>query len=262
MPSELEEISIGTLKETREGKLNQMIDAFLGTLFPRNIVCMACGEEIWTDQVYSLCPTCKGDLPWNKGLTCKMCGITVPPTAGDRCYTCQTRRFFYDQGVSCLTYEGAAKQLIMDFKYNERTYLGIHLGDMLYDLVGASLGWDYDYIVPVPMHKSRLQVRGYNQTAILADQLSKRSGVPVSQGLIRSKKTPRLKRLDAATRKTTLDQAFHVTAQGMFGEKRILLVDDIVTTGATLNQCAEVLKVDGARLVDMACIASNPLAHD
>ena len=153
----------------------------------------------------------------------------------DLCYDCMTYAHDFHKGYSCFTYGLHERELLFDFKYNNRRYLAGKFGDILYDRISCE-NIHPDVIIPVPVSRSRMKKRGYNQSALLAKRLSERWGVLADDGiLIRKKDTPPLRGLTPAEREAKLADAFAV-ADGKTSKiagKRVLLIDDIYTVSYT-----------------------------
>jgi len=226
-----------------------MAQRILNLIYPEGITCDGCGTELTQEKVsrYNLCDRCLDDVVWVKGPTCKSCGGPVPLVSETNiCYNCMKRESYLSETQACFLYEGTGKKLIMDLKYNRKTFLGEPLGQMMYDVASASFAEAIDLILSVPLHKSRLSERGFNQMDLMGNPLSEKMGVPYSNTvLIRKVNTPKLKNLNRNERKNVMREAFLVEKESVLG-KRILLIDDIFTTGSTMNACAKVLLEAGA----------------
>ncbi len=142
---------------------------------------------------------------------------------------------------------------IHKFKYMGITQIGTEFGTMLSKLISPL---EYDLIIPIPIHKARRRERGFNQSEILGESISKKTSIPLAQDIIiRSKYTYSQAKLNREERKLNLQDKFKVVDNNEVFDKRILLIDDVLTTGTTANHCAEILLKAGARRVDLAVIA-------
>jgi len=235
-------------------------DSILNMIFPRNISCAACDIDLDLNKVYRyrLCDTCLEGLGWIKGPTCKSCGgPLVQMTETGVCYNCDKTVSYLENCEACFDYSGIGKDLIMDLKYNRQTYLGQVLAEMMKDVITATYSSDIDLIVSVPLHRSRLRQRGFNQMDLIGGPLSEMVGIPYSdKALVRNRKTPRLKGLNRQDRKVVMEGLFSAQKSYVRG-KRILLIDDIYTTGATMNACAKALFESGALNVYGAVLSVN-----
>ena len=150
------------------------------------------------------------------------------------------------RGVGYL--RGPLKRAIYQFKYRQKRRLALPLADLMH-LYLLENPWPAQLIVPVPLHMDRLRERGYNQAALLARELSERSGLPVEEGsLVRIRETASQVALRADERRQNVRGAFRGRGEKS-RDKRVLLIDDVSTTGATLEACAEALRQKGARSV-------------
>lgn len=235
-------------------------DNFFEALFPSGLYCINCGSLITPDRTYSLCDKCIRQLHWITGRTCDKCGKALQETyRGKICYNCMIHSHDFARGYSCLTYGMHERELIFGLKYNGRGYLGKIFGDMLYDRIVLE-NPSADVIIPVPVHPARERSRGYNQAAIMADRLSERMEIPAdSKSLLRIRQTQRMRGLDPMQREDVLEGAFAVKEcrRSRIMGRRIMLVDDIMTTGATADACSRVLYEAGAASVDFLSLASG-----
>lgn len=207
-----------------------------------------------------LCAACWAELPVLSGRPCVSCGL--PPLSGgdggDKMpCDCEHLPQLYDQRRAVMRYEGAARTLILRFKHADRTDCAPDLARLM--MTGLrGLERECDLIVPVPIHWRRYLGRRYNQSALLADHLGAQAGVPVGQGLVRTRPTPPQSGGRGKRTKNVRDAfALDMDVTG----KRVLLVDDVMTTGATLGACAALLKDAGAAAVHYAVLAAVPPAR-
>ncbi len=237
-------------------------------IFPSNIYCICCGSLIDSSRQYALCDVCVKKFHWITGRTCEKCGKALPDTyRGRLCYDCMRLDHAFEKGFSCLTYGLHEREVLLDHKYNGKGYLAAKFGDILYDRISCE-DIQPDVIIPVPISAGRLKKRGYNQSALMARQLSKRWGVPIDESiLVRRKETTLLRSLNPADRRLALDGAFQVTLTGRSSEanqtdrrlagRTVLLIDDIYTTGATVDTCSSVLMDAGADKVYVLTLMSG-----
>ncbi len=227
-------------------------ETFLNVLFPRR--CPVCGE-ITSPAGSLICPSCFLKLSFVKTPVCKKCGKEIVDETMEYCGDCMGHRHAFESGVALLNYDETARTVMAQIKYkNKREYL---------DFFGAAMAKRYERtvermaveaIVPVPVHPSRRRARGFNQAEVLAEVLGKKLGIPVKpEMLIREKRTRPQKELTAAERLKNLSGAFSAR-EGIHGIRRVLLVDDIYTTGSTIEACARVLRNAGVEKVYFAVI--------
>lgn len=220
-------------------------------LFPRR--CPICDKAIMEEEY--ICPECAVRIRPIHGEKCIKCGKSIPHGDNCICYDCSRKIHYYDRGFAIFNY-GDVKQSLYRFKYNGRAeYAAFYAlaavkeyGEILKDL-GLSA------IIPVPIHRTRLNKRGYNQAEELGRELSKLIGVPcISDYLIRRKATKPLKLLDEEERINNLKKAFITRSNGV-KLKSVIIVDDIYTTGATVDSIAEVLRGDGVEKIYYLAVA-------
>lgn len=176
----------------------------------------------------------------------------------DDCYekikTTKDKSFDGGEGVKAVfspyIYEGDIANAVKDFKFSGKWLLGKLFAQMMYsELKNISHIWEYDCLIPVPLHEKRLKERGYNQSEIMAEKISELSGVPmINDGIFRIRETKRQSSLTGMERRTNVKGAFFAAESAVSG-KRIVLVDDICTMGETLRACADALLKAGAKEV-------------
>lgn len=213
--------------------------------FPRGINCISCGEDLF-DAPYSLCQDCLEALGLIKGKTCRRCGRPLVEVSTTLCYACFGKRTSFKGNAAVTAYTPLAQQMIFRFKYKDQRHLAHTIAEMMDDLLRATWISDVDSVVGVPTSPKRLRQRGYCQMALVAEQLSRRSGLEHLKGvLVRILETPRMKTLSRNSRKEALEGCFEVIGHSLSG-RSVLLIDDIMTTGATLEVCSQVLLEAGA----------------
>ena len=199
-----------------------------------------------------LCSTCWQMLTQCVGADyCRRCGRDASPFGiiNNRCGGCQNEQFAFDAMIRAGVYESALRDLILAFKFRQRTEYAPRLGGMMRDALSVSgLSHKIDLFVPVPLHWRRRLERGYNQALYLSKRLCTPSAC-ISTDLVRTRYTKRQWNLTPAQRRRNVKNAFAVRRGHPFNGKTIALVDDITTSGATLTECAKVLKDAGANNV-------------
>ena len=215
-------------------------------------VCVNCGRSICeTDE--GLCRRCWDELlECTGGDYCPRCGRDASRygVVAGACPNCQGREFFFDAIARAGVYDKAIRRMILSFKLSGRTELDLVLGFLANSaLQGAGFADEVELFVPVPMHWSRRLARGYNQSHVIAKKL-RHDSAKINTELVKIRKTKtRTAMTTAAGRARNVAGAFAVRRGHNFSERTLCLVDDIKTTGATLNECAKVLKQAGASKV-------------
>ncbi len=221
-------------------------------------VCIGCHEQI--SEPGALCPDCWQALHFLDGPVCASCGLPFELDPGSEmlCAGCHARPPSFDKARAVLRYDDASRRPILALKHADRLDLVPAFGRWL-ERAGRDLLAASDLIVPVPLHRVRLWRRRYNQSSELARALSRRGGVPVdSLVLCRTRATPSQGEMPSASaRQRNVRGAFDMREkrQSVVDGKRILLVDDVLTTGATANACAKALKRAGAQKVFVLALA-------
>ena len=240
------------------------IDRGLELLFPSNIYCICCGSVIDKTRYYALCDSCAPKFHWLSAKTCAKCGkILSPDYRHDLCYDCMLYGHDFDKGYTCVQYGLYERSVLMDFKYRGKSHIGRKLGDILFDRMALE-EQDFDLVVPVPMYRKKQIQRGYNQAAVMAQKLASRWGIPCAARLLeRTRSTRPMKGLGAIERMENLEGAFSVSRDNHYEleGRSVLLVDDIYTTGSTMDACSKALRKAGAEKVfalSFACGANIP----
>jgi ComF family protein len=219
--------------------------------------CLSCGVAV--DRQGTICASCWSELAFLSAPICAACGYPFEYDLGPEtlCGACAHTLPAFDRARAVLCYDEMSRGLVLGLKHGDRTHEAPAFG-MLMARAGAELLRDADAIVPVPLHWRRLFARRYNQSALLAQAVNKTSGVPVMvDALVRRRATPSLGHMSPSARRRALRGAFAVkpVRRAAVRGQRIVLIDDVLTTGATGEACARVLKRAGAETVDLLVFA-------
>ncbi|HEU0222111.1 MAG TPA: ComF family protein [Paracoccaceae bacterium] len=222
--------------------------------------CIACREP--TETAHALCAACWRDANFIAGAICDACGAPVVDALGAagpiHCEDCTQRPPAWDRGRAALLYEGAGRRMVLALKHGDRLDLVPPLASWM-ARAGADLLADVGLVAPVPLHWLRLARRRFNQSAELARAIARRQGPELAADLlIRTRATPSQEGRNRADRIANLAGAFevHWRWRARIAGARLLLVDDVMTTGATLSACAETCRAAGAASV-MVLVAAR-----
>lgn len=228
-------------------------------LWPRVCAVESCARTS-DRQGRHICSRCFATLPFHEaGGACSICGGLVAADVKHDfvCEYCQTERPAYEFARSAVLYEEPVDRLVQDFKFRRATWLCEDLTDLLEGAVRAKLDFaGIDVVMPIPLHPNRERERGYNQSALLAESLARRLVRRVDcRSLVRVVDTEHQARLSGDARRNNLRNAFEVPDPRWTRGRTVLLVDDVMTTGATLSHAARALLKAGAGRVWCATVA-------
>lgn len=223
--------------------LNNLSETILNIIYPPT--CPICGKIV---RVYNnqICETCKKQVRYIKEPLCKKCGKQLIVKEQEYCYDCSRKEHLYTKGIALWAYDSNVKKSIYNFKYNnKREYAKVYAEEMILRNRQQILNWNVDAIIPIPLHKSKLRSRGFNQAEVLAKEIAKQLGLPMYQNLVkRVKKTLPQKALNDKQRINNLKNAFKIEEFDV-KLKKVILIDDIYTTGVTIDSVTEILKKAG-----------------
>ena len=206
-----------------------------------------------------LCAACRKDAPAIRAPFCDTCS---QPFSGQidgafHCPNCRERRFRFSCAVARYQSRGAVRELVHRFKYNGKIYLRNVLVDWLAETLEDPRlqSPPCERLVPVPLHPTRERERGFNQAFLLAEGVAQRSGIPLADCLKRTRYTTTQTIFDREERMENLRGAFRMRQSADVRNLHLLLIDDVLTTGSTVNECARVLRDAGAASVRVATVA-------
>ncbi len=212
--------------------------------------CLLCGDK---SGPALLCADCHTDLPSAPPTCCPQCGELT--TFSERCGACLNKPPHFDRTFALFRYEFPVDRMIHAFKYGHQLAVGHWLGQLLAERIAPGV----DLIIPLPLHTERLRERGFNQAMEMAREIEKKAKIPVDRNsLLRTRPTPPQAGLDHKERRKNVRGAFECRSD--LSGRHILLVDDVMTTGATLDECARILKLHGATEVSVA-VAARAFRH-
>jgi ComF family protein len=223
-----------------------------GVLPPR---CLACGTIV--DEPDALCSSCWAGMTFFAPPWCAVCGLPFPHPMGEEavCADCARQKPSWDRARAVMRYDKHSRHLVLALKHGDRTHVARALGRWM-GRAGAELLEGADMIMPVPLHWTRLFTRRYNQAGLLAHAVRAAGGPPVmADWLVRRRRTPSQGRLGPVARVRNVRGAFAVRRGCDVKGKRIVLVDDVLTTGATVEECARVLRRGGAAFIGVLTLS-------
>ena len=247
-------------------KMKSAVNGVLDLIYPPALYCICCGKMIDETRTYRLCNDCMENIKWIDGRTCMKCGRQLgPKNPGRVCFNCREHPHSFDRGYTCTEYGTHERAIVFKLKYDCRPDISVPLGEILADRMLAEFGADelhglYDMILPVPVHPAKKSRRGYNQAALIAEEFSRRTGFTADDGvLMRVRETHIMRSLGPEQRRENIRGAFGIRERRLaeIPGKHFLIIDDIYTTGATVDELALVLKEAGASGVDFLSFASG-----
>lgn len=226
-----------------------LFKAILNAIFPKHYACLLCGREIFDGGDF--CPKCKKTLTYNNQITCPVCGRRTQTE--QICLECKAQAPLYEKGVSAFVYEGGARELILKFK-NDCAYLKEYLAQSMYER--CSSFDDADAVCFVPMTAKACRKRGYNQAELLAEELSGMLSLPLLKNAVEKvRESGNQKSLTMDERLKNLHGCFRADRE-VVKDKTLIVVDDVLTTGATAEAVCDELKKKGAKKIYFATVAS------
>ena len=220
---------------------------------PTEFKCLVCGKDVFDGLGF--CSDCIKRVVFNNGKTCKRCGVGIDGDE-DYCGNCAYDKLYFDRAYSAFNYEGVVQKTILNMKFdNMGSYARVFARYLVY--LAQKHHLEYDLVTFVPMSRNSLKKRRYNQAKLLAEHfcaLLNQDGLLV-EAVVKVKETVTQEQLSKSERKTNLIGAYRANAD--VKGKRVLVIDDVKTTGATINECAKVLKGVGATEVVAITVASR-----
>jgi ComF family protein len=209
--------------------------------------CAGCGTIV--ADVHSFCTDCWTQIAFLGETGCTVCGLPLQATEASTCGVCLSKPPRIARTRAAVAYDDLSRGLAIRLKYGRKVAIARTMARYMAPLVGSSTDL---LLVPVPLHRTRLWQRGFNQSALVARELSRRLKVPANPvALRRSRRTPPLKGMSPLQRRKTVAGAFHVADKAAVAGKTVILIDDVLTTGSTAEACARTLQRAGAARVEL-----------
>ena len=231
-------------------------------LFPDDLKCIICDEELPCYTKFGVCESCFQTLPFITENICERCGEPIDDLS-NFCNRCKNKQVkFFTKARAVFSYENQIVALLHTLKFKQGRYLARYLSEFLIELFKKQ-DWQIDYVVPVPTSKKRLKQRGYNQTELITKPFCQKLNLPLNTtNLIKQKHTLPQTELVGADRYENLIGAFTVTDKNLFKDKNILVIDDIMTTGSTMEEISRILIKNGAKNVYALTVAHTKPPKD
>jgi ComF family protein len=238
----------------------RLINGLVDIIYPKK--CLACKRKLAKAAANDfICSRCWGEIKKNVPPFCRLCGrhLEIKINTGNICSTCIEKPLSFDRAFSPCVYEGVIKELIHGFKYKNKDYLGETLSSLMIEFIkGYNLDMnDLDLIIPMPLHTARLREREFNQAEILSNHIGKEFNKHVANNILirRTLKKPQVE-LKNEERFSNIAGSFALNQKNPVKGKNILLIDDVLTTGATASEAAATLKSGQANIVFVMTLAN------
>ena len=250
------------LQPARRSLVGACARGIIDFLYPP--ICTLCYARLDSTE-HAVCFRCLAEIAFHPDWRCARCGafgVEAEPERGRPCRHCPPPEAHYAGVLGAVGYRDTAARMVQLFKYNRRLEIGEVMARVMAERLAeplATLGGRLDVITPVPLHVLRRLGRGFNQSLTLAQGLAAATGLPCEHLLRRRRYTRRPALMAKEKRGSNVKDAFGLKTNQPLAGKGILIVDDVVTSGSTVNECARMLKEAGAREVWVACFARTGL---
>ena len=234
----------------------------LEVFFPEKHICFMC-EDYGKDIKQNLCSICREKLVFIKKSSCSICSRKIETheeiDSIIKCTECIRRPHYYTRSVSPLSYEKDIKRAIYNFKYNDKQHMYKLFGKLMIESIIENDLEYLDVVVPIPLHKDRERKRGFNQAELIARYISVHLKLELdTKNLTRETHTKAQNKLDSSQRRRNISGAFNLKDKQAFLSKKVLLIDDIYTTGSTVDECSRLLLEHGADKIFVSTLAVTP----
>lgn len=225
----------------------KIIEKILNILYPRR--CPIC-DKIVNQAAGKICRECRKKIPYIREPRCRKCSKPLMKNEQEYCCDCENKTHIYKKGLALVEHKGAVRKSIYRIKYNnKREYLDFYSEEIVKRYGEIIKKWNPDAIIPVPLHKKREIKRGYNQALLLAKKIGAALSIPVYDDvLLRIRQTTPQKTLTEKERKKNVESAFHIKKNKVKLNK-VIVIDDIYTTGSTIDACSKCLKDAGTEII-------------
>ncbi|SHM38745.1 comF family protein [Caldanaerovirga acetigignens] len=235
------------------GGINKIAGFFIDALYPEKPYCILCGSKLKRGESL-ICSICQGRMEPLSPPLCLKCGRPLE-RENTICEDCRGKNRHFLEARAFGPYRGVLKDIIHLYKYRGKSGLCELIGEKMCGTLKNQNWPSFDYLIPVPLHPERERERGFNQSLLLAEEISQRTGIPVFKGLVRTRPTEHQSLLEKGLREVNVAGAFAVKHGLAINGKTLLLIDDVYTTGSTADECSKVLLSAGAAGVYVLCAA-------
>ena len=236
--------------------MHTYIEALHDLLFPPQ--CLCCEQRLETSRPPLVCSSCRAGLRFLSSPLCSTCGIPFTTGVDHLCGLCLQKSYFFDYARSALFYQSPVSNLLLALKFSNAISTVATLKKMAEESGALSHFSVPDIIIPVPLHVGRLRERGFNQALMLARHCFPQWRKSIhSNLLVRSRATAPQSSLSGSQRRQNLKGCFQLSRAGLLTGKRILLVDDVFTTGSTINECSRVLHREKPQRIEVFTVARS-----
>ncbi len=220
--------------------------------------CISCNRRLPVDSTAMFCFDCSKDYFLNNGATCDICGRPISRDRDNTCANCKSEKLYYIKNVSRYQYKGCVKSAIQNMKFKKRCWIAYKFGEALCKTIKEKYSdIKFDMILYVPMSPIKEMSRGFNQSYEIASIVSEKLNIPVNNKILLKKAGVKTQSgLNRKDRLANIKNAFVVINSQNLTDKTVLLIDDVYTTGSTVNECAKTLKKNGALAVYAATLAT------
>lgn len=230
---------------------NSILKAMINLFYP--LRCQVCGVGLEPDNKRHICLNCYKEIRINAPPFCIKCGrpIKIKGSKQLDCHNCKNRSFYFNRAWAACKYENVIKECLHSFKYKRKLHLLRLLSELMHNFTKEFIEIDkIDLLCAVPLSRSKLREREFNQSQLLAEEIAKKFNKKISKNNLRKVvPTPAQAKLKRDERLSNLKNVFKIKEPSLFKGKSILLIDDVFTTGSTMNECSRVLKETGAKKI-------------
>ncbi len=239
--------------------MKEYVESFLELLYPEKNTCFICNTYDESINDSYICSNCERKLKKVNPPVCVKCSKPISYDSRNLlCPDCSVYERSFEMSKSPFLYEGIIKDSIYSYKYYNKTYFYKLFGSFLLNFMNSNDYTNFDYIASVPLHKSKMRTRGYNQSELIAKYLSDKLSIPYADALKRTKKTTKQSQQSKEDRRKNIKGAFIINSphkNEQIKNSNLLLVDDVYTTGSTADECSKTLLNFGVSKVFVITIA-------